>query len=52
VPKNKRQTNTCIKSLADLSGGINGYDESIEEIPGDWIAAPAKPCLASAERLF
>jgi len=28
VPKNKRQTNTCIESFADLSSVIDGYDES------------------------
>lgn len=28
---------------------IDGYDESIEDIPGEWITAPAK---ASSERLW
>ena len=27
---------------ADLSTVIDGYDESIEDIPGEWITAPAK----------
>jgi hypothetical protein len=42
VPKNKRQTNAGIESFADLSTVIDGYDESIEVISGEWITAPAK----------
>lgn len=42
MPKNKRHTNACIEPSADLSSVIDDYDESIEDIPGDWITAPAK----------
>ena len=49
VPKNKRQTNYYIEPPADLSTVIDRYDESIEDIRGEFITAPAK---ASSDRVW
>jgi hypothetical protein len=40
--KKQTLTNPCIELPADLSTVIDDYDESIEDIPGEWITAPAK----------
>ena len=42
IPKNTRHINASIEPFTDLSTVIDEYDESIEDIPGEWITAPAK----------